>query len=112
MGRKKKTKLSETNLLDGIEVPVFLKIIVENKNNLQLSPFSFLNTFNNIDIQCDRNSVKRTMEYMSLYIGMKLRNSNGELYSLESCKIIEKNDPYENSPIKWFIVSLKELTEK
>lgn len=109
MRRKKKTKLSETNLLDGIEVPVFLKIVVENKNNLQLSPFSFLNIFNNIDIQCDRNSVKKTMEYMSLYIGMKIQNINGDLYSLESCKMIEKNDPQENSAVKWFIVTLKEL---
>lgn len=109
MRRKKKTKLSETNLLDGIEVPVFLKIVVENKNNLLLSPFSFLNIFNNIDIQCDRNSVKKTMEYMSLYIGMKIQNINGDLYSLESCKMIEKNDPRENSAVKWFIVTLKEL---
>ena len=105
MGRKKKIK--QTNLLDIPEMDVFLKIEVEGKNNISYSPFSFLNVFNNIDIQCDRGSLKKTMEYMGLHEGMKLVNVEGEVFILKSCRIIEKMDPIDKVLVKWFIVTLE-----
>lgn len=109
MGRKKKIK--ETNLLDLPEIEVFPKIEVEGKNNIEYSPLSFLNIFNNIDVQCDRNSVKKTMEYMGLHEGMILTNMEGESFVLQSCRMIEKFDNINKNTIKWFIVSLKEYKE-
>jgi hypothetical protein len=48
------------------------------------------------------------MEYMGIYEGMHLKNIDGDEYILKSCKMIEKIDQINKTPIKWFIVSLAE----
>lgn len=105
MGRKK--KIQETNLLQDIDMPVFVKLEVIDSKDL-ISPMSFLNIFNNVEIQADRNSVKKTLEYMNISEGMKIQTFYGDEYLIESVRMIEELDK-EKIPTKILIFTLKKL---
>lgn len=105
MGRKKKIK--EINLLQDIDMPVFVKLEVIDSKDL-ISPMSFLNIFNNVEIQADRNSVKKTLEYMNISEGMKIQTFYGDEYLIENVRMIEELDK-EKIPTKILIFTLKKL---
>ena len=105
MGRKKKIK--ETNLLQDIDMPVFVKLEVIDSKDL-ISPMSFLNIFNNVEIQADRNSVKKTLEYMNISEGMKIQTFYGDEYLIKNVRMIEELDK-EKIPTKILIFTLKKL---
>lgn len=105
MGRRKKIK--ETNLLQDIDMPVFVKLEVIDSKDL-ISPMSFLNIFNNVEIQADRNSVKKTLEYMNISEGMKIQTFYGDEYLIKNVRMIEELDK-EKIPTKILIFTLKKL---
>lgn len=105
MARRKKIK--ETNLLQDIDIPVFVKLEIIDSKEL-ISPMSFLNIFNNVEIQADRNSVKKTLEYMNISEGMKIQTFYGDEYLIENVRMIEELDK-EKISTKILIFTLKKL---
>ena len=105
---KRKKKITQTDLLDVPEIPVFVKLEIEGKHSDEISPFAFLNIFNNVDIECDRNSLKRTLENMNLQEGQKIQTYSGDEYLIKTVKMIEKEDPHAKTPVKWIIFTLSQ----
>lgn len=108
MGRRKK-KADQVNLLDIPEMPVFVKLEVTGKNAEDVSPIAFQNIFTNIDIMCDRNSLKNTLFNMGVKEGSVIQTFSGTNYLINNVKMIEKEDYYDKSPVKWIIFNISEL---